>query len=87
MIELRRGIGYVIQQTGLFPHMTVAENVATVPRLLGWDKERIRASADELLDLVDLAGRRLPRRGTRRSSPAASASASASPARSPPIRR
>ena len=54
VIELRRGIGYVIQQTGLFPHMTVAENVATVPRLLGWDKERIRARADELLDLVDL---------------------------------
>ena len=36
--ELRRGIGYVIQQTGLFPHMTVAENVATVPRLLGWPR-------------------------------------------------
>jgi osmoprotectant transport system ATP-binding protein len=54
VIELRRGIGYVIQQTGLFPHMTVAENVATVPRLLGWDKARIRARADELLDLVDL---------------------------------
>ena len=54
VIELRRGIGYVIQQTGLFPHMTVAENVATVPRLLGWGKERIRARADELLDLVDL---------------------------------
>jgi len=52
--ELRRGIGYVIQQTGLFPHMTVAENVATVPRLLGWDKQRIEARVDELLDLVDL---------------------------------
>jgi osmoprotectant transport system ATP-binding protein len=52
--ELRRGIGYVIQQTGLFPHMTVAENVATVPRLLGWERERIRARVDELLDLVDL---------------------------------
>jgi osmoprotectant transport system ATP-binding protein len=55
--ELRRGIGYVIQQTGLFPHMTVAENVATVPRLLGWHKERIRARVDELLDLVDLPAR------------------------------
>jgi osmoprotectant transport system ATP-binding protein len=44
----------VIQQTGLFPHMTVAENVATVPRLLGWERERIRARVDELLDLVDL---------------------------------
>jgi osmoprotectant transport system ATP-binding protein len=52
--ELRRGIGYVIQQTGLFPHMTVAENVATVPRLLGWDRRRIETRVDELLDLVDL---------------------------------
>ncbi len=52
--ELRRGIGYVIQQVGLFPHMTVADNVATVPRLLGWSREEIRARVDELLDLVDL---------------------------------
>jgi osmoprotectant transport system ATP-binding protein len=52
--ELRRGIGYVIQQTGLFPHMTVAENVATVPRLLGWSRARIRARVDELLELVGL---------------------------------
>ena len=52
--QLRRGIGYVIQQVGLFPHMTVADNVATVPRLLGWEKERIRQRIDELLDLVDL---------------------------------
>jgi osmoprotectant transport system ATP-binding protein len=52
--ELRRGIGYVIQQVGLFPHMTVADNVATVPRLLGWEKRRIDARVDELLDLVDL---------------------------------
>ena len=52
--ELRRGIGYVIQQVGLFPHMHVADNVATVPRLLGWPKERIRERVDELLDLVDL---------------------------------
>ena len=54
---LRRGIGYVIQQVGLFPHMTVAENIATVPRLLGWPKARIRERADELLDLVDLPAR------------------------------
>ncbi len=54
LTELRRGIGYVIQQTGLFPHMTVADNVGTVPRLLGWPKQRIRERADELLDLVDL---------------------------------
>jgi osmoprotectant transport system ATP-binding protein len=51
---LRRGIGYVIQQVGLFPHMTVAENVATVPRLLGWPKARIAERVDELLDLVEL---------------------------------
>jgi osmoprotectant transport system ATP-binding protein len=52
--ELRRGIGYVIQQIGLFPHMTVENNIGTVPRLLGWDKDRIRARARELLDLVGL---------------------------------
>ena len=40
-MELRRSIGYVIQQVGLFPHMTIAENIATVPRLLGWDRTRI----------------------------------------------
>ena len=51
---LRRSIGYVIQQVGLFPHHTVAENVATVPRLAGWDKKRIAARVDELLDLVGL---------------------------------
>jgi osmoprotectant transport system ATP-binding protein len=52
--ELRREIGYAIQQIGLFPHMSVADNVATVPRLLGWDKARIRARVDELLELVSL---------------------------------
>lgn len=52
--ELRRGIGYVIQQVGLFPHQTVAQNVATVPRLLGWDRGRIAARVEELLDLVGL---------------------------------
>jgi osmoprotectant transport system ATP-binding protein len=51
-IELRRSIGYVIQQIGLFPHMTIAENIATVPRLLGWDEARISARVDELLTLV-----------------------------------
>ena len=54
LIELRRGIGYVIQQVGLFPHLSIAENVATVPRLLGWPKQRIRERVDELLDLVEL---------------------------------
>jgi osmoprotectant transport system ATP-binding protein len=53
-IELRRSIGYVIQQVGLFPHQTVGENVATVPRLLGWARERRRARSDELLELVGL---------------------------------
>jgi osmoprotectant transport system ATP-binding protein len=52
--ELRRQIGYVIQQVGLFPHMSVAGNIATVPRLLGWDKARIAARVDELLELVSL---------------------------------
>jgi osmoprotectant transport system ATP-binding protein len=52
--ELRRGIGYVIQQVGLFPHMTIAENIATVPKLLGWSKQEITVRVDELLDLVDL---------------------------------
>jgi osmoprotectant transport system ATP-binding protein len=53
-IELRRSIGYVIQQVGLFPHQTVGENVVTVPRLLGWAPERRRARSDELLELVGL---------------------------------
>ncbi|HVL54329.1 MAG TPA: betaine/proline/choline family ABC transporter ATP-binding protein [Vitreimonas sp.] len=52
--ELRRSIGYVIQQVGLFPHHTIAENVATVPRLLGWPRARRRERADELLGLVGL---------------------------------
>ncbi len=53
-VELRRGIGYVIQQIGLFPHMTIEANVATVPKLVGWDKARTRERARELLDLVGL---------------------------------
>ena len=52
--ELRREIGYVIQQIGLFPHLTVAENIATVPRLLGWAKERTEARVAELLALIGL---------------------------------
>ncbi|MEA2363730.1 MAG: osmoprotectant transport system ATP-binding protein [Thermoleophilaceae bacterium] len=52
--ELRRQIGYAIQQIGLFPHLSVAGNIATVPRLLGWSKERIRARVEELLELVGL---------------------------------
>ena len=53
-VDLRRRIGYVIQQVGLFPHLNVADNVATVPRLLKWDKARVRARVDELLELVGL---------------------------------
>src|SRR6266480_7657297 len=62
--ELRRSIGYVIQQIGLFPHMTVEGNIGTVPRLLGWDRHRIRARSRELIELVgldpDRDGRRYP---------------------------
>ena len=56
-VELRRRIGYVIQQVGLFPHLTVAENVAVVPRLLRWPESRIRARVEELLDVVRLDAR------------------------------
>ncbi len=52
--ELRRRIGYVIQAGGLFPHMTVATNIAMVPKMLGWSKEKIAARVDELLELVSL---------------------------------
>jgi osmoprotectant transport system ATP-binding protein len=60
--ELRREIGYVIQQVGLFPHQTVAQNIATVPGLLGWEKERIAARVRELLELVGLDGGELGER-------------------------
>jgi osmoprotectant transport system ATP-binding protein len=53
-VKLRHGIGYVIQQIGLFPHMTVRENIATVPKILKWDKARIDARVNELLSLVNL---------------------------------
>jgi len=52
--DLRRRMGYVIQNTGLFPNMTVSRNVGTVPRLLGWDRKRIAARADEMLEIVGL---------------------------------
>ena len=84
--ELRRGIGYVIQQVGLFPHRTVAQNIATVPRLLGWDRARTTAR---------VAGAGRPRRAraddARRATPpscrAASSSASGWPGPWPPTRR
>jgi osmoprotectant transport system ATP-binding protein len=53
--ELRREIGYVIQQIGLFPHRTIEENIATVPELLGWPKQRIAARVAELWDLIGLS--------------------------------
>jgi osmoprotectant transport system ATP-binding protein len=52
--ELRRGIGYAIQSVGLFPHLTVAENIAVVPKLLGWQKPKIEARVTELLELIGL---------------------------------
>ncbi|HEX8259921.1 MAG TPA: betaine/proline/choline family ABC transporter ATP-binding protein [Rubrobacteraceae bacterium] len=52
--KLRRRIGYVIQQIGLFPHMTIADNIATVPKMLGWDKKRISDRVDELLQTVSM---------------------------------
>jgi osmoprotectant transport system ATP-binding protein len=61
-VRLRRRIGYVIQQVGLFPHETVAANIATVPKLLGWDKARVEARVHELLDLVGLPAQDYARR-------------------------
>jgi osmoprotectant transport system ATP-binding protein len=52
--ELRRRMGYVIQQIGLFPHMTIADNIATVPKMLGWGKGEISDRTDELLDMVGI---------------------------------
>ena len=72
--DLRREIGYAIQQIGLFPHQTIAENIATVPRVLGWPRERIRARVDELIELIGLDpgrdARPLPRAALRRPAPA-----------------
>jgi len=64
-IRLRRGIGYVIQEAGLFPHFTVAENVALVPTLEKWDPARIAARVDEMLQLVGLDPREFARRRSR----------------------
>jgi osmoprotectant transport system ATP-binding protein len=62
-VQLRRSIGYVIQQSGLFPHMTIGDNIGAVPRLLGWKKPRVQARVQELLELIGLEpefARRLP---------------------------
>src|SRR6476660_7512995 len=53
-VKLRRRMGYVIQQVGLFPHETVAQNIATVPHLLGWERKRVHQRIDDLLVLVGL---------------------------------
>ena len=78
-VALRRQIGYVIQQVGLLPHLTVRRNVATVCELMGWDRRRTRARVDELLTLVGLDPGATAT-ATRTSSPVASSSASAWPA-------
>jgi osmoprotectant transport system ATP-binding protein len=62
VVKLRRSIGYVIQQVGLFSHMTIAENIATVPKLLKWSKEKIDARVDELLSLVGLEPKEFKKR-------------------------
>jgi osmoprotectant transport system ATP-binding protein len=85
--ELRRRIGYVIQRIGLFPHQTIAENVGTVPRLLGWDAKRTRARTDELLDLVGLEPAEYRGRYPKELSGVVRRSASGSPARSRRTRR
>lgn len=58
-VELRRGIGYVIQEIGLFPHMTIRQNIEIVPKLLGWDQKRRDARAEELIHLVNMEPRYL----------------------------
>ena len=84
--DLRREIGYVIQNVGLFPHLTIPKNISVVPKLLGWDKQAhgrpVRANCS-----TSSGCRRRWVRATPASCPAASASVSASPARSPPTRR
>ncbi|MDR2490899.1 MAG: ABC transporter ATP-binding protein [Spirochaetaceae bacterium] len=61
-VLLRRRIGYVIQQIGLFPHMTIFDNIAVVPRILKWDKQRIRARVEQLMELVNLPAHEFARR-------------------------
>lgn len=60
--DYRRKIGYVIQQSGLFPHMTVEDNIAAVPRLLKWDEKRIQERVEELLNLIGLEPARYRKR-------------------------
>ena len=76
-VQLRRGIGYVIQSIGLMPHRTVADNIGMVPRLIGWEQARIASRIEELVDDPPVGQRPAPS-ATRPSSPAASDSGSAS---------
>ena len=85
-IRLRRSVGYVIQEVGLFPHLNVADNIAVVPRLEAWPDDRVAARVRELLDLIGLAPDTYAAAGPT-SCQAVSVSASAWRARSPPIRR
>lgn len=84
IIQVRRQIGFVMQKRRPLPHRTVAQNIATVPRLLGWSKKHIRARIDELVDLMSLDRNVLP--AIRTSFPVASRGAWRSPERWPPIR-
>ena len=85
-IQLRRRIGYVIQEIGLFPHLTVEENIGVVPRLEGWEPERIQREPMSYCNRSVSTPIALPGVSPR-SFPAASANASVSRARWPPIRR
>lgn len=85
-VKLRRKIGYAIQSSGLFPHMTVADNIALVPKMVGWSKRKVKDRVEEMLDLVGLDPGSSTA-ATRASSPAASSSVWAWRGRSPPTRR
>ena len=85
-IRLRRAVGYVIQEVGLFPHLTVADNIAVVPRLERWEESRVSARVRELLEQIGLTPTPTPRAGQMRCL-ADTDSVSASRARSPPSRK
>ncbi|CAM5230426.1 ABC transporter ATP-binding protein OS=Streptomyces fumanus OX=67302 GN=GCM10018772_07770 PE=3 SV=1 [Streptomyces fumanus] len=85
-VKLRRKIGYAIQSSGLFPHLTVAQNIALVPRMTGWSKARTRDRVEEMLDLVGLDPGSSAT-AIRASRPAGSSSGSGWRGRWPPIRR
>jgi osmoprotectant transport system ATP-binding protein len=86
-IRLRRRVGFVLQEVGLFPHLNVAGNVGVVPRLEGWPPERTTARVNELLDLVGLPARHRSRNAGRTSCRAGNASGSGSRGRWRSIRR